>query len=98
MAQKNKLPPGIKWRLALTIYGSIGWLIFIIAYLAFTPNSFSLWQNIAIVLISLLILGGIMAGIWIPWKMTYWEDFEEWGRKFEKFGEQTNGKQRSKKR
>ncbi len=86
MIDKNKMPPGIKWRLALTIYGSIGWLIFIIAYLAFVQTNFSIWQDIAIILISMLILGGILAGIWMPWKMSNWNDIEEWSRQFEKQG------------
>ena len=87
MSERHKMPEGIKWRLALTIYGSIATLIFIIAFLAFYPTGFDVWQKIAIVLISLLVLGGVMAGVWIPWKMTYWEEMEDWGKKWEKWGE-----------
>jgi hypothetical protein len=86
MKRRHKMPKGLKWRLALTIYGSIGTLIFIIAFLAFFPTGFDIWQKIAVVLISLLVLSALVSSIWIPWKITYWEEVEEWGKKFEKLG------------
>ncbi|MDD5418051.1 MAG: hypothetical protein PHW96_04175, partial [Candidatus Nanoarchaeia archaeon] len=80
-----------KWRVALTIYGSISALIFVIAFLSFYPTNFTVWQNIAVVLISPLVLGAAVSVIWIPWKMKNWDNPEEWerfGKKMEKkFGE-----------
>ena len=83
MDKRHKMPPGIKWRLAITIYGSLGLLIFLIAYLAFYPTSFSIGQKVSIVVISLLVLGGLMAGVWIPWHLNYWEEVEEWFDRFD---------------
>lgn len=83
LVSKDKIPGGIKWRIAVSIYGSIGWLIFVIAYLAFAPTGFNVWQNISVVAISILVLGGIMAGIWVPWKVEYWQDVEKYFKKFE---------------
>ena len=83
LVSKDKLPGGFKWRIAVSIYGSIAWLIFVIAYLAFIPTGFNVWQNISVVAISILVLGGIMAGIWVPWKVEYWQDVEKYFERFE---------------
>lgn len=92
MNKSDDFIKGMKWRLAVTIYGSIGTLVFVIALLAFYPNNFSLWQDLAIVLISLLVLGAIMAGIWIPWKVDKFEDFKRWGKKMEQWGKESSTK------
>lgn len=82
--KSSDIVKGMKWRLAVSIYGSIGTLIFIIWFLAFYPTGFDIWQNIAIIGISLLVLGAIMAGIWVPWGMSNSKDLEKWGKEMDK--------------
>jgi hypothetical protein len=55
----------ISSRLAATVVAGIGWLVFIIIYIAFFAGNFDFWQNIAILMVSCLIDCGIIAVIWI---------------------------------
>jgi len=47
-----------------TVILSIGWLVFIILFLAFYPTNFSFWQNVAIFLASGLIVAAIVFAVW----------------------------------
>lgn len=55
---------GLSWRVSLTILTGVGWLIFLILWLAFFASEYSSYQNFAIFLVSLLVLGGLLG---IPW-------------------------------
>ena len=44
-----------------------GWLIFLIVWLFFYAGDFDAYQNLAIFLISLLVLGAINVITWVPW-------------------------------
>ncbi|MFQ5907585.1 MAG: hypothetical protein ACE5JE_01970 [Thermoplasmata archaeon] len=52
------------WRIALSIILFLGFLSFIIVWLFFFADGFSLAQNIAIFLLAVLIFGGIRAAVW----------------------------------
>jgi len=62
-------PPG--WRVSLSIAMGVGWLIFVIVWLAFYAINYSVYKNIAIILISLLILALILGGSWATWGLKY---------------------------
>ncbi|MFX0108392.1 MAG: hypothetical protein ACFE7R_08920 [Candidatus Hodarchaeota archaeon] len=47
-----------------TLILGIGWLVFIILFLAFYPTNFSFWQNLAIFLASGLIVAAIIIVVW----------------------------------
>ena len=68
---------GFGWRVSLTIIMGVGWLVFLILWLFFYASGFNVYQNIAIFIVSLLIVGGIIAAAWAPWGIRH-------GRKFEK--------------
>ena len=55
---------GLGWRVSLSIFGGIGWLIFILLWFFFFASSYSIYQNIAIILLSLFIIGVVLG---IPW-------------------------------
>jgi hypothetical protein len=55
---------GLSWRVSLTILLGVGWLIFLIIWLAFFASGYTGYQNFAIFLVSILVLGGILG---IPW-------------------------------
>jgi hypothetical protein len=63
-------PEGLGWRVSLSILVSIGWIIFLI-YWFFFVEGFTMYEKVAIVLLSLLVLGGILG---IPWYV--------WGKRF----------------
>jgi magnesium-transporting ATPase (P-type) len=58
-------PPG--WRVALSIGIGVGWLVFVIIWLAFYAHEHVLYKNIAIILISILIVFIILGIPWAIW-------------------------------
>ncbi len=62
---------GLGTRVAGTIIVGVGWLVFLILYLAFYAGSFNIWQNLAIFLASLLISGGLIAALWVVWALRH---------------------------
>ena len=69
--------PEMRWRVSLSIILGVGWLAFLILWLAFYAADFNIYQNIAIVLASILMVGGILGAAWTSWGMKY-------GRRFKK--------------
>lgn len=55
------------------VYASIavafGWLLFIALWLFFYVTSFSIIQNIAVLLLSLVVAGVLVVLLWVPWAM-----------------------------
>ena len=85
------IPPGLENRIYVSVFGGILLLIGVILYLAFVPNTFTTFQNIAIILVALLVLGAILTAIWVPWGMKFarhakrWEkEMKAWGKKMER--------------
>jgi hypothetical protein len=60
-------PEGLGWRAATSAVTAIGWLAFIIAWLAFFAGDFNIYENLAIFLLSILVMAGIMGLVWVPW-------------------------------
>lgn len=62
-------PPG--WKVSLSIVMGIGWLAFVIIWLAFFAGNeeygFSGYQNFAIILISILVVIMVLSGSWASW-------------------------------
>jgi hypothetical protein len=48
---------------------AFAWLLFLGLWLFFSASGFSILQNIGIFLLSLTIVAGLEAVIWIPWAM-----------------------------
>jgi len=53
-------------KIALSLSAGIAWLIFLIVWLYFFAEGFSVYQNLAVFLLSVLILGIVNAIAWIP--------------------------------
>lgn len=73
---KNEdFPKPSGWRISLSIAMGVGWLIFLIIWLAFFAGDetlgFSLYQNIAIIMISILVVFVILGGSWAAWGLKY---------------------------
>ena len=68
---------GFGWRVSLSIIVCIGWLIFLILWLFFYATGFNVYQNIAIFIVSLLVVGGILGASWAPWGMRHGYKFDE---------------------
>jgi hypothetical protein len=82
--------PGFGWRVGLTILSVLGWLIFSIVWLLFYASSFDIYQNIAAIIVSLLVVGAILASSWASWGINYGRRY---GKEWEKSGKNSSSNQ-----
>jgi len=68
---------GYGWRVSLSIIMGVGWLIFLILWLFFYASDFNVYQNIAIFIVSVLVVGGVLGAAWAPWGIKHSKEFEE---------------------
>ncbi len=74
-------PPGLALRIVVSIIVFFGLLIFAIVYVAFFASSFSLFQQIAIILVALLVGIAILGAMWVSWGMKFGKEWKEKGYK-----------------
>jgi hypothetical protein len=53
--------------IVVTILTMICWAIFMLLYALLWSTDFSLFQNIVIILLSLVVVGGVIALMWVGW-------------------------------
>lgn len=70
-------PEGMGWRVGVTIATFFGSMIAVILWLFFYAGSFSVYQNIALVVVILLAFIGVMGATWASWGM---KQAEWWNR------------------
>lgn len=58
---------GLAWRISLSILVAVGWLAFLLIWLLFYSSQYPWEKNVAVFLLSLLVLVGILG---VPW--AYW--------------------------
>ena len=68
---------GFAGRVSISIVLPLAMFIFWIIWFFFFAEGYNIYQNIAILIVSVLGLGGILGGIWAPWGMKHGEKFEE---------------------
>lgn len=56
---------GLVWRVSLSIVAFFALIIFIILWLFFPATGFSVYQNLAIVIVSILIFFAVMGAVWV---------------------------------
>ncbi len=66
---KGEMPQGAAWRAAVSAVVCIGWLIFVIIHLFFWAKYYTIYENIAIFLVSVLVMAALVAPMWIVWGM-----------------------------
>ncbi len=69
--------PGFAWRVGLSIAVVFGWVAFVIIWLFFEADKTSVFKNIAILLVSIIIGIGILAAAWATWGIRYASRFHE---------------------
>jgi hypothetical protein len=67
----EEVPPGLGWRVALSIVTGIGWLVSLIVWFYFYAKNFNIYQNAAIFIVTLLIIGGLNTVLWVFWGIKY---------------------------
>lgn len=60
---------GMGWRVSVTIITFFGSMIGTILWLFFYAGGFTVYQNIALVIVILMAFVGIMGATWAPWGM-----------------------------
>ncbi len=71
-----EIPSGLTSRVVVSIIVFFGLLIFAIIYVAFFASSFNLFQQIAIILIALLVAIAILAVMWTSWGIKYGKEWK----------------------
>ena len=69
--KNDEYPKPKGWRVSLSIGMGIGWLIFLIIWLAFFAGDRGLYKNFAIILISILVLFLVLGGSWASWGLKH---------------------------
>ena len=55
------------WRIYVTIFVGLGWLVAIALWLFYYAGSLSILQNIGVFILSLAVVGIIAVILWVPW-------------------------------
>jgi heme/copper-type cytochrome/quinol oxidase subunit 4 len=78
----EKMPPGLAPRVAVSIATGVGWLVFLIIFLGFYAQGINnVYQVIAIILASILVVGAIMGSMWAYWGIKYGWKWEQSSRR-----------------
>lgn len=62
---------GFRWRVWLSMSLALLLIIFLIYWFWFLAEPYDVYQNIAILIVSFLIIGGILGAAWAPWGIKY---------------------------
>ncbi len=68
--------PGFAWRVSASILLGCGWLAFLIIWLFFYAANWDVYQNLAILLVSIVIVIGVLAAMWASFGMRMAERVE----------------------
>jgi len=71
MAQRDDRGRGLQWRAVLSIVAVFGWLIFLVLWLSFLVTDLGDPQDLAVLIVSLLILIAALAVMWVTWGLKY---------------------------
>ena len=71
-----EIPSGLTSRVVVSIIVFFGLLIFAIIYVAFFASSFNLFQQIAVILIALLVAIAILGAMWTSWGIKYGKEWK----------------------
>lgn len=63
--------PGFGWRVSISILVVFGWVVFLILWLMLYAGAFNVYQNLAIIFVSIIIAIAILAASWASWGIKY---------------------------
>lgn len=79
---------GFRGRILTSIILPFAAMIFLIFWFWYYAEPYSVWQNIAILLVTLLVMGGILGALWARWGMQHGHEMKE----YEDIGEEIGKK------
>ena len=56
-----------KWRILVTIFIGLGWLVALALWLIYYASSFGILENIGVFILSIAIVAIICVLLWVPW-------------------------------
>lgn len=68
---------GFKSRIWLSTIIAFMFIFFLIYWFWYLAKDYSLYQNIAIFIVSILVMGGIIGSAWAPWGIKHGHKFDE---------------------
>lgn len=68
--------PGFAWRLSTTILLGVVWLSFLILWLFFWAGGFDVYQNLAVIFVSIIVVIGLLGAMWASWGIRYAKEYE----------------------
>ena len=71
--------PGFAWRVSLTIIVFFAMIVFVVLWLFFYADAFTLYQNLAVLLVVILIFLAVMGAAWAYWGIRYGRQFDKEG-------------------
>lgn len=81
----EKMPSGLAPRIAVSTVVGIAWLVFLIIFFAFYADRYTIYQNLAIFLASVLVVAAILGPMWVFWGIKVGPRYaERWERRFER--------------
>ena len=87
---------GFTWRVVVSIVLPFCAIVFLIIWFWSYAVPYTVWQNIAILLVTLLVMGGALGVIWARWGMIHGKQMEKVGEEFgKKFEEAIEGKEKN---
>ena len=75
--ENSKTTPGLESKVVVSIIVFFGLLIFAIIYVPFFASSFSLFQQIAVIIVALLVGIAILGAMWSCWSIKFGKEWEE---------------------
>jgi len=63
-AAETKKMPAMRWRVGLSVVAGVGWVIFLILWLFFYASAYTVYQNIAISIVSFFVMLGVLGATW----------------------------------
>jgi hypothetical protein len=66
-----------QWRFWVSLVIGFCFVLFLIVWFWVFAEPYDIYQNIAIFIISLLIAGGLVAAIWVPWGIKYGSTYDQ---------------------
>ncbi|MGA8303395.1 MAG: hypothetical protein WA691_04975 [Thermoplasmata archaeon] len=62
---RSDLFGGLRRRVLVSLAASAAWLSLTLLYVAFWAHGFSIFQSVVVVVVSLIVLGTVLAGTWV---------------------------------
>ncbi len=59
------------WRIYVTIFVSLGWLVALALWLIFYASTLGILENIGVFILSLAIVAIIVVLLWVPWGLRH---------------------------